>query len=342
MQSQSTSQTSYLRWVDLTRVLGSFLVVMAHLSYTAVVGTYPVDFYYAFSRIAVPLFFLLSGFLLLQKEEPLSVFFKKRAWKVFFPFFIWSLIYMWNGNQFAEFGPNWWNVVSRTIMAVARSPRAGHLWFFYALIGLYLATPVLRLFVTRAEEKHLLYFIGMWILAVPVTLYLSLYTRVRIGIEWNFFTGYIGYFVLGYYLGKRDYSRFQLIVAAGVFLLGLFATFAGIHITKQIEPYIDYFERYLSLNVIVMAAAGFVLLSRAKIGGGLQKFIEPQSRASFGIYLIHVMVLGWMMNHAPFNAWYASTADWLVIPALTIAGYIISFVIVFVMQKIPVVRSLVP
>ena len=351
MQQQvSTSSTSsspsipstHLRWVDLVRVLGSFFVVMAHLNYTQVKGTYPVDFYYAFSRIAVPLFFLLSGYLLLQKEEPLGVFFKKRAWKVFFPFIIWSLIYMWLGNQFADFGPSWWGIVSKTVMAIIRSPRAAHLWFFYTLIGLYLATPILRLFVSNAKDSDILYFIGIWILAVPVTLFFELYTKVRIGFEWKFFTGYIGYFVLGYYLGKREYTRNQLIIVAGLFLFSVFITFAGIHVTKQIDPYIEYFEDYRSLNVIMMAASGFVLLSRVPVGDGLLKFLAPQSHASFGIYLIHMIFLGWMTYNPPFNALFASTLDWLVIPLLTIIGYVISFAVVFVIQKIPVVRSIVP
>jgi surface polysaccharide O-acyltransferase-like enzyme len=348
MQTQTPTQTetrpgtTHLRWVDLVRVLGSFFVVMAHLNYTQVKNTYPVDFYYAFSRVAVPLFFLLSGFLLLQKEEPLGVFFKKRAWKVFFPFVIWSLIYMWQGNQFADFGRSWLEVVLKTIMAILRSPRAGHLWFFYALIGLYLATPVLRLFVSRAKDSDLLYFIAIWILAEPVTLFLELYTKVRIGFEWNLFIGYIGYFVLGYYLGKREYTRNQLMAAAGIFLFSVFVTFAGIHVTKLMDPYIDYFERYLSMNVVLMAASGFVLLSRVPVSDGLQKFLVPQSRASFGIYLIHMMVIGWMTNNPPFNALFASTMDWLVIPLLTLVGYVISFAFVFVIQKIPLVRSLVP
>lgn len=348
MQTQKPTQTEiqpkiiYLRWVDLVRVLGSFFVVMAHLNYTQVKGTYPVDFYYAFSRIAVPLFFLLSGYLLLQKEEPLVVFFKKRAWKVFFPFVVWSLIYMWEGNQFADFDPSWLEIVSKTVMAIIRSPRSNHLWFFYSLIGLYLAAPVLRLFVSRAKDSDLLYFIAIWALAEPVTLFLELYTKARIGFEWNLFLGYIGYFVLGYYLGRREYTRNQIIAVAGIFLFSVFVTFAGIHVTKLIDPYIDYFERYLSLNVILMAASGFVLLSRVPVGDGLQKFLAPQSRASFGIYLIHMLVLGWMTNNPPFNALFASTLDWLVIPLLTLIGYVISFAFVFVIQKIPVVRSLVP
>jgi surface polysaccharide O-acyltransferase-like enzyme len=341
-ESTNQTHTSHLRWVDLVRVLGSILVVMAHLNYVQVRGSYPVDFYYAFSRIAVPLFFLLSGFLLLQKQEPLGVFFRKRALKVFIPFVIWSLFYMWTGNQFADFGSSWLGIIWKTIAAIMRSPRAGHLWFFYSLIGLYLATPVLRLFIAKATDRDLLYFIGVWIIAVPVTLFFDLYTKLKIGIEWNFFTGYIGYFVLGYYLGKREYSRNQIFFVAGLFLLSVFATFAGIHITKQIDPYIDYFERYLSLDVIVMSATGFILLSRVPIGDRLQKFLEPQSRASFGVYLIHVMILGWMMANPPFYALYASTMDWLVVPLLTVVGYIFSFVIVFVMQKIPVVRGLVP
>jgi surface polysaccharide O-acyltransferase-like enzyme len=91
-----------------------------------------------------------------------------------------------------------------------------------------------------------------------------------------------------------------------------------------------------------MAASGFVLLSRVPVNDGLQKFLAPQSRASFGIYLIHMMVIGWMTNNPPFNALFASTMDWLVIPVLTLVGYVISFAFVFVIQKIPVVRSLVP
>ena len=196
--------------------------------------------------------------------------------------------------------------------------------------------------MSKAKDRDLLYFTGVWILAGPITLFLDAYTKVKIGIEWNFFTGDIGYFILGYYLGKREYSRNQLIVVAGLFLLSVFATFAGVHVAKQIDPYVDYFERYLSLDVIVMAATGFVLISRVPINDMFQKFLEPQSKASFGVYLIHVMILGWMMTHPPFDAWYTSNLDWLVVPALTLVGYIISFVIVFVMQKIPIVRGLVP
>ena len=341
-QTELQPKTTYLRWVDLVRVLGSFLVVMAHLNYVQVKGTYAVDFYYGFSRIAVPLFFLLSGFLLLQKDEPLGVFFKKRAWKVFLPFIVWSLIYMWVGNQFADFKPPWWYMIYQTISAILHGPRAAHLWFFYALFGLYLAAPIFRVFVAHAKDSDLLYFLIIWILAVPVSLFLDLYTKIQINIEWKFFTGYLGYFVLGYYLGKRKYSNIELAVWAGIFLFSVFATFAGIHITRKIDPYIDYFERYLSLDVILMAASGFVLLSRVPVGDKLQKFLEPQSRASFGVYLIHVLILGWMMNNPPFNALYTSTLDWLVVPVLALIGYLISFVIIFVLQKIPIVRSLVP
>ena len=337
--SQQPSTT--FRWVDLIRVIGSFLVVMAHLHYTAAEGTYIYHFYYALSRIAVPLFFLVSGFLLLSKQEPIGDFFKKRAWKIFFPFIIWSLIYMALAGVFSESMP-WLELLQRTVMSVIRSPRADHLWFLYALMGLYLATPVLRLFVANAKDSDLLYFIAVWIIAVPVTDFFADYTRLRVGIEWKMFTGYIGYFVLGYYLGRREYTRLQLglIAAACIFSLGF--TWAGIHVAKHTDPYVDYFETYLSLNVIVMAATGFVLLSRVPVSDAWQRFIAPQSRASFGIYLIHILVLGRMMVVSPFKELYQNAAAIWVMPLLTLVAYAVSFALTFLLQKIPFVRSIVP
>ena len=116
-----------LRWVDLMRVLGSFFVVLAHVSYQGGESS----LYYVLSRTAVPLFFMVSGYLLLGREEPYGVFFWKRIVKVFVPFLIWSLIYLlWNREGF-DSGFSLKLVVSY-ILKIIHGPRENHLWFFIA------------------------------------------------------------------------------------------------------------------------------------------------------------------------------------------------------------------
>jgi surface polysaccharide O-acyltransferase-like enzyme len=115
---------------------------------------------------------MVSGYLLLRKEEPYGDFFRKRALKVLIPFFVWSVIYMlWKREGFDL--PFSMKLVASYLLKIVRGPRENHLWFFYALIGLYLFTPILRVFVARASLRDLIYFCGLWFMVVPVFSFLN-------------------------------------------------------------------------------------------------------------------------------------------------------------------------
>ena len=149
-----TTSLSTLRWVDLVRVVGAFLVVVAHISYQGSGSVLISSYYFVLSRVAVPLFFMVSGYLLLRKEEPYGDFFRKRALKVFVPFLIWSVIYLlWKREGFDL--PFSLKLVASYILKIVRGPRENHLWFFYALIGLYLFTPILRVCNTAVAMDNI-------------------------------------------------------------------------------------------------------------------------------------------------------------------------------------------
>jgi len=331
-----TSSLSTFRWVDLVRVIGAFLVVMAHVAYQ---GGGPVlisSYYYVVSRIAVPLFFMVSGYLLLRKEEPYGDFFRKRALKVLVPFFIWSLIYLlWKREGFdSGFSLK---LMASYLLKILRGPRENHLWFFYALIGLYLFTPILRVFVARASLRDLYYFCGLWFLVVPVFSFLQEFTPLRIGFELYFIAGYSGYFVLGYLLGMFQYSRRQLYGLAFLFLI--FSV--GTTVLHAIVPS-EYFVGYLSINIVPMTVFAFILLREVQIGDRLNSFLVPLSRASFGIYLVHVIVLD-VLEKLPYtSSWFSAGSSVYMIPLLGLLGFFVSFVIVAVIQKIPILRWIVP
>ena len=100
-----------LAWADSLRAIAIMAVVLLHVS-GPVVGAFPrlsdsawwtghaLD---SLARASVPLFFMLSGALLLGRHEALSQFFHKRLSKLLPPLVAWSAIYLaWDARFIAE------------------------------------------------------------------------------------------------------------------------------------------------------------------------------------------------------------------------------------------------
>jgi surface polysaccharide O-acyltransferase-like enzyme len=330
------TSSSTLRWVDLIRVVGAFLVVVAHVSYQGGGSVFVSSYYFVLSRVAVPLFFMVSGYLLLRKEEPYGDFFRKRALKVFVPFFVWSIIYLlWKREGFDL--PFSMKLVASYLLKIVRGPRENHLWFFYALIGLYLFTPILRVFVAKASLRDLYYFCGLWFVVIPVLSFVQEFTPIKIGFELYFIAGYSGYFMLGHLLGKFEYSRPQLYGLAVLLLIFSVGTTVLHYFVKS-----EYFVSYLSINIVLMTVFAFILLREVQIGDRLNNFLVPLSRASFGVYLAHVIVLA-ELEKLPFvSSLFSMGSSFYMIPLLGLLVFFVSFVIVAVIQRIPILRWIVP
>ncbi len=96
------SEKKIIYWADLIRVIAIFLVVVIHVSgqVTNVWGKIPTlewmigNIYGGIARVAVPLFFMISGYLLLPRSESLGSFYTKRMPRVVIPFVVWSVIYL--------------------------------------------------------------------------------------------------------------------------------------------------------------------------------------------------------------------------------------------------------
>jgi surface polysaccharide O-acyltransferase-like enzyme len=337
-----------LAWIDLIRAGGAFLVVLAHvILYPALRGSGPLwaqSFYYSASRVAVPLFFMASGFLLLGKQESYADFFRKRALRVVVPFLVWSLVYLaWNADfDKAPFTPG---AIGDAFLRILRGPRASHLWFFYVLISLYLFTPVLRIFATNARLRDLAYFCGLWFLLDPVLNLLRHQFGLQVGFEFLFITGYIGYYVLGHLLAKVPLTRPWIAVALAVMLSTFVLVLYTVYVGRQSPDYDQFIEGYLSAPVVLMTASAFVL-ARAlgpSIGDRTAARMRPLSGASLGIYLLHILVLDLLnMALAPTLGAAGWGSSILIMPLAALAGFLVCWLVVLALQRVPVVRYAVP
>lgn len=329
-----------LQWLDLIRGLGAFLVVLAHVEYTGGGRGQIASFYYLVTRTAVPLFFMASGLLLLSKNEPYLDFFKKRAVKVFLPFVIWSVIYLvWqNGIPDASIS----EIIISFLVKILRGPRANHLWFFYELFGLYLLTPVLRILVQKAANKDLYYFLGIWFLLTPLANLLPEFTSVTLGFEFYFLNGYIGYFVFGYVVGRVEVTRIHRRVAGAIFITVLAGTLVGMYLFRIYQIQSQYLESYLGVNVVLLSSSLFILCKDLQIPSFLMPWISIASRTSFGVYLVHVIVMTELFAMPVLSSLTTAGSAAYMIPLIGLIGYIGSVFLTVIFQKTPVLKFLVP
>jgi surface polysaccharide O-acyltransferase-like enzyme len=96
MMSEKRAQADHLRAV------ATLAVIVVHVS-DAVVAQYGKisneiwqigNTANSLSRFCVPVFLMLTGALVLAKDYPLGVFFKRRMSRVVLPFLFWSLVYI--------------------------------------------------------------------------------------------------------------------------------------------------------------------------------------------------------------------------------------------------------
>lgn len=353
-KEEQTVGASHLGWIDLLRVIAIFQVILIHVSFPIMdKGELPTsyvlaaNFYDSFSRASVPIFFMISGYLLLGRTEPVIDFLRRRFVKVGIPALAWTIAYLvWHEEAYRDGSMNILRIGLSMVKAIFGGHFELHLWFVYVLMGLYLVIPILRVLVS-ASPKILNYFLLLWLVANPLWNLFGKISGETVEPALRLLTveGYAGYMVLGYVLGQLTLSKRGMWVAIFVFFATGLAVFTGSNILSAHAGYFDSFlYDYLGFPVIVMSASFFLWFK--SLGNALHEkrmpIIKALSDASYGIYLVHIFViaglrLGWFGFE--LYSWMGPTV--YMIPLTGLAVFVIAFVITFVIQKLPVLKYLV-
>lgn len=355
MTIDDLKKSEHYHWVDVLRFVSVLLVITIHASSSLVYKWGEVRFrdfmvgniYDSFARVSVPVFFMLSGYLLLNKQESIMDFYKKRAKKVLIPFIAWSLIYLFWDGYVINNGDSLLSIVGSVSLEILSSPAFGHLWFIYALLGVYLFVPVLRLFVSAAKKTDLWYIAGIWFFTGPIISALDAFFGITISHQFGFITGYFGYFLLGYLLSRYDYPKGQAISFLLFYLILSVATAVGIwYFSSQEKRIFLYLYNYLAPNIVLMSAAFFIFF----LYWGKKMQVEPNSRTasflkllgetSFGVFLIHgIIQVTLKEGYFGFELSYKTGNPLVFIPLAVFTTYLISLFIVILLRKVPVARS---
>lgn len=307
-------------FLDVLRVVACFMVIIVHSTEFFYLGdagpsiasdsdALAISVINSPCRVAVPLFVLISAYLLVPLTTSTRVFFRKRLTRVVIPFIIWSILYatlpyLWGAMNAIDVKDSLLRLIYNF------NDASGHLWFIYMLIGLYLFMPVISPWLDKASAKAELCFLAIWLFTTFFH-----YFRYRAGDIWGecvwnefgtfwYFSGYIGYIVLAHFIRRHlNWNRSRMLsVGTLCFLIG-YAITAAVFYYQSKQPGIDYTGlelgwSFCTFNLVIMSFGVFIIFKAIfdKPRDKEPRIVLDISRLSYGMYLMHIFVLGAMYS----------------------------------------------
>lgn len=346
------NESNRIYYFDYLRVFAICAVIIFHVSatnwYDANINDFTwrvFNFFDSITRWAVPVFVMISGALFLNKNITLKKIYSKYIKRLLYAFLLWSAIYLLFKH--------------RHIFTVGQAIKAliigyYHMWFIMMIIGLYICLPLTK--AVTADNKRTKYYILLsfiFAFLIPTLTLLindfagSFLTNIMNGISTTVYNmhmdivlGYTGYFVLGYYLYNTPINKKNRIY---IYIFGILGLIFTILTTTQCaithKHICHHYYNFFHIGILLESIAVFVWFKHKKnIKTKTYPIIQKLSKYTFGIYLVHVLVLEQLV----YNLFNLSTLHFnpiLSVLCISLIVYILSFIISATLHQIPVLRK---
>lgn len=313
--------------IHILRIVASIMVVFIHtcaVSINQAETWNALNLYDSISRCSVPVFFMISGYLMLGKGYETMPFYRKRFIRILPPFVFFSaLFFVLSGN-----GYNIFTFLSRFLNDKIYS----HFWFMYILAGIYILFPFINGMwknITK-KDKNILVAIFFIISVLSITKYnLASLLGLHVSCIW--------FFILGGWLRDIKLNRALCLSAYLISSVCIFILTYRIYIESG-----QFSQKYYSYThplVVIQAISIFSFINSINTGTGLRPawrgILKELSVLSLGVYLIHpVFIIG--LDKFGYTNSYINPL--IAIPAKALLCYGASLFSIYIMSRIRVLR----
>lgn len=337
-------------YLDEVRSLAIILVVLGHI-----VRMYSRDFtswlicsgIFSLTRIGVPLFFTVSGALLLTRKHDIMQFLERRFKRVVLPFAFWIIVYMilgilvWNSTFDFDYCLG---------IILGSNGLASPFWFIWSLIGIYLLIPMLSSFIREYDWFAFKYLI-------VITVVLSVFSTIgffkieqakyEFRVIFNFFS-VLGFFILGSYIHNNEFNMSKsksFLLGIGLFVIGIIGHFIQIYYSGlggfELKP-VDFFNIFVVTQTVGLFIA-FKYADVKMISDKIKQLKEQKlgevillfSSCSFGIYFSHYILTIYLFNNGFMNSWTGNLA-YFPLSCISIIGF--CWALIWTMSKVPILK----
>lgn len=343
----SATGSKKLPFLELLRILASFCVIINHTVPDVFLEAAPSPvwfsglFYFFASKIAVPLFLMISGYILLDRQDSYKTALL-RFLKTCCSLILFSGIYYWVYCLYGVVeGPS----VGAFLQMVLSGPITNAYWYLYMYLGLLLMMPFLQKLVSamKKEDFHVLFLCsgvlyGFWPLVIhyiPKLTYSGYFSA-------PLFFGEIALLLLGCYLKRYSvpsprWKRLSVLGFFGCCLLNTVLTYFEYSRTGGVDYlFLDYYQ---NLPIVLEGLCAFYFVSTLSFGQRTAKRIVSLGCLTFGIYLLSDLFKNCL------NSPYLRISAKLGVPMLTLLAYellifALAAAVTFVLKKLPGVKKL--
>lgn len=328
--------------IDLLRIIAILAVVLVHTTTrTLEVSHYYLDqipftlFLNQIARFAVPLFFLISGFVL-ELNYPFHAnyltYLKKRFNKILIPYVFWSAIYYF--FVYTHHKINFF----QTLLGGNASYQ---LYFIPSLLIFYLLFPFIHRYYQTLSKKSILLVLGsLQLILLSLDYYahaVPFFYPINI-VLLNYFVFFLGVSASHHHERIMTFiKKWISVITLMAVATGLFIFFEGRYFYLKTHNYLSFYSQWrpsVFFYTLFLTPSLYYFLSQLKLGHGIKKF----SHLSFFVFFVHVIVLetAWDFIEAPLfkdnpqiihQVWYDPL--WF----LLVSG--ISFLLAYVVRKLP-------
>ncbi len=248
----------------------------------------------AFIAIGVPLFFMISGALLLGKEESLRALYEKRVLRIIMVMVIFeTLTYIYKVLfEGAPISISFF--LNKTISDNIIPPY----WYLYAYLAFLMGLPLLRKMVLAMSQNDFVYLIVLQILIEGIfstIVYLGGITSLNSFFVIPFFNRVIFFPIFGYYMAnvlpkeKCNTRGVYYAIAASLITIIIFVVMTKFR-NLPYEEFTTYDKGLYTCGLTTILDGSAFYIVRTLTGNRVNKFVSYLGSLTFGVYLVEERV----------------------------------------------------
>ena len=331
-------------YIDILKSISIFSVIVIHifaLGNSAKVMNITISYFAEIFKFAVPIFLMITGSLLLNRNYQSNYsFLKKRIKRITIPYLFWIILIILaliipNGMTSQ---PEITECIYTTFFNFPLS------WYFWLMIGVYFTIPIINEFIKTDQLNSTKYLVIMFVISSILYQLLSFF-KAYTYIDLTFFVLPIGYLSLGYFLSGLEFKnkRNVLIISIIIFIITsiievLFNQDYNLNLIFANFP--AGFTSLLDVSIIriIQATAVFLFIKNLPLKKfKMKKFFTSISKSCYGIYLVHIFIYLIVFHYVPVKG--TGSEIMLLFLSSSVFIFLISWIIVLIMSKIPVLSK---
>ncbi len=352
--------------IELMRIIAAFFVIFNHTGNTgffvfSLCDTRSIQYWIylfisVFCKLSVPLFFMIAGALLLNRQsETIKKLWIHRVLHISLVLAFWSFFYylisVKQGNEIFSVG--------HFLCGLYESNWNGSYWYLYAYIALLISLPLLQRFAQSLTDREYLYMYLVYIvfaMIIPSTQYLLF--QGKHNLNGNVSVGWLASNIVifpltGYFLSfrKKDFwNKKKILVLWAINIATIMLSSYLTYYRAKIMGVCDegssqaFHGTFVLINCVAIFVTCQYMNEHSCLLKKLEKPIASVGGCTFGIYLLHVYIKSnQKLNDFLWHIFREKIHVPSMLYAFILCGTVLicGYVITLILKQIPFVRRLV-